>query len=189
MAREPAHRQHRGEDDIDDHGKDGDEGGHLHVADATQHGAHGDGGELQRHRGNEPGQIRCALGRGGVIGRERVHVDAAQEERDDAKRDAGERGQHERLVEDETGALPVVCAHRLGDERRGADAERLRQRQHNHHHVAGEAHTGDRFLAELAHEIQIDQEVHRLEQRGQRDKRRKLQDVDGNRSLGQILHA
>ena len=47
---------------------------------------------------------------------------------------------------------------------------------------------GNRFLAEPADEIQIDQEVERLEERGQRDERRQLKDVPVHRALGQVAH-
>jgi len=84
--------------------------------------------------------------------------------------------------------LTVLAPERLGDQRRGTDAERLREREHQEREVAGERHTGDRLLPERADEIQVGQEVERLEGGGERDEARELQHVSAHRAAGQVLH-
>ena len=59
--------------------------------------------------------------------------------------------------------VAILPAGRVRDERRRADAEHLRHREHDEHQVAGDADGGDGLRAEAADPVQIDQEVQRLE--------------------------
>ena len=83
----------------------------------------------------------------------------------------------------------ILAAHGLGDERGRAHAQRLREGEHDHHEIAGQPDAGDRFLAKPADEVEVDEEVQRLKDHRQRDKRGELQHVSGDWAFGEVAHA
>jgi hypothetical protein len=71
----------------------------------------------------------------------------------------------------------------MRDQRHGADAEHLRQRHHQHHRVAAGADAGHRSAPMRDTEIQVDQEVQRLHQHADRDRRGHGDDQAADRAL------
>jgi hypothetical protein len=122
----------------------------------------------------------------GSAASQRVRVARGEAHEEEAQ--AGHQREHERLVEDPPRAPRVARAHGLRHERRRPHAERLGQGQHRHHEVAGQADPGQGLLAQPPHEVEVGQEVERLEDGAERDEGRELDDVPPDRALGQVLH-
>ena len=94
----------------------------------------------------------------------------------------------ERLVEDQVGARLVLAADRLRDQRHGADAQHLRQRHDQKGGIAGRADAGDGRIAQAADEVQVDQEIQRLEDHAGRDRRSQAHQVAIDRTVAQVTH-
>ena len=82
----------------------------------------------------------------------------------------------------------VFAPARLGNESCRADAEHLGDCDHQHAEVTGERDSGDRFLAEPAHPIEIRQEVKRLRQHADGEESRHLDEMPNDRALREIFH-
>ena len=122
------------------------------------------------------------------VGGERPDVEAPAGHRDDQEQRRRSRGEPLRLVEDVAGARAVPGAGRVRDQRGRADAQHLRAGQHDERQVAGDADGGDRFLAEAADPVEIDQEVQRLRQHRDQHEAGRAQQVPRQRSGGEVFH-
>ena len=80
-----------------------------------------------------------------------------------------ERGQRQALVEHQIRIRLVLATGRMRDERDRAHAQHLGDRKHDEHHVAGGADAGDRRIAQMGDEIQIDQKIKCLKQHARRN--------------------
>ncbi len=74
--------------------------------------------------------------------------------------------------------------HQRGD----ADAEHLRDGEHDERQVPGDRHAGDRLLAEPADPVEIDQEVQRLKDHGHQHEAGRFQQMPRDRPGGEVLH-
>ena len=137
-------------------------------------------------------QVRYSLGlRAPSSGRRRACVAYATLERASRRRrkiTPTSSRQHLRLVEDEQRLLVVLASRRVRHQRRRADAEHLRHREDDERQVAGDADRGDRFLAQAADPVEIDQEVERLEHHRDEHEAGGLEQMAGDRSGGEVLH-
>ena len=187
-ARAPAEDQHRREHDVEDDRRGLHDHAGPEVAGAAQRRAHRDQAELQRHRRDEPEQVLARQRRGRLVGAERARVRVAHGERDDEEQDADDERQHLRLVEHEGRLRLIAPARGVRDERRRADAEHLRGGQHDEHQVAADADGGDRFGAQPADPVEIDEDVERLEDHADQHVAGRFQEMAGERSRREILH-
>ena len=93
------------------------------------------------------------------------------------------------MVEHQVGFGLVLAPDRMRDQRHGADAQHLRQREDHEAYGAGGADAGDGGLPEPRDKVQIHQEVQGLEQHADRDRHRHRDQQPCNGPLRQILHA
>jgi hypothetical protein len=117
-----------------------------------------------------------------------VAVGAPVGEADGSEGETGQGRHHQGLVEDDLRVPVVLAPDGLGDERRGAHAQGLGEREDQEHEVPGQAHARDRLLAQPAHEVEVGEEVQGLEGRAQRDEGRELEHVLADRTPGQVVH-
>ena len=76
----------------------------------------------------------------------------------------------------------------MGDERRRAHGEHLRQREHGEDHVAGAAYPRDRRVPDPRDEVQVDEVIERLQQHAGRDRHGERDQVAEHGAVGEILH-
>ena len=84
------------------------------------------------------------------------------------------------MIEHELGSGLVFSSSGLGDQRGGADAEHLREREHDHVQISGHAHRRDRFLAKRSNPKHVRQQIERLHYHGHRHERRHVEQVFGD---------
>src|SRR3546814_16909795 len=70
--------------------------------------------------------------------------------------------------------VAILAPGGLCDQCHGADPEHLGQRHHQKLGIAGGTDTGDRGIAQLCHEIQIDQYIQGLEHHADRSEERSV---------------
>ncbi len=189
MVRAPAGDEDRRQDDVEAHGRDlhhharlGDAGAAQHRADHREH-------ELQREAGQRPQDERHAGLRDGRVGGHTPHVRRRQAHAEDDRRGHAGQAQQHGLPEHAARAGLVLGAQRVRHQRHGADAQHLRQRDHEQRDVAGRRDAGDGFLADAGHEIQVDHEVHRLHQHADGDGDRHGDEVAPDGALGEVAHS
>ena len=160
----------------------------LDDARAAQRGAHDDLRKAEREARQEPVQIRDAFGLRRRVGRDRGDVGTRERIAADQRRERARDGEQHRLVEHEIRVGAVAAAHGLRDQRDGADAEHLGQRHDHEHQRARRADAGDGRVAEPCDEVEVDQEIQRLEDHAGGHRRGHREDVPDDRALRQVLH-
>ncbi len=188
MARAPAENEEWREDHVDDDRRGSHHHAGLEVADGAQGGAHGHEPELQRHGRDEPGEVLCRQLGGARVGGHAAGVGEARGQADHEEQGARHHGQHLRLVEEHYGCGRVLPAHGVRDHGGGADAEHLREGEHDEGEVAGDADGGDGGGAKATHPVEVDQEVEGLKQHGHEHEARGFQQVAGDGAGGEVLH-
>ena len=172
-----------------DHQRDGlDQHRGLYDARATQRRYHRDRGELQGEARQEPVKIGFAGARRRCIGADLLHVEVAERVAAHQQQHPADRGDGERLVEDETGIALVLASHRVRNERDGAHAESLCQRQDQERDRARRADARERGPAETRHEVQVHDVIERLDEHPGADEERHLREMSADRALGQVFH-
>ena len=78
----------------------------------------------------------------------------------------------------------------VGDEpqRHRADLDELARRHREEEHIAGRTHAGDGGRAQARDEIQVDQEIERLDDQPDPDERRHRQEMARDRAFGEVAH-
>ncbi len=128
----------------------------------------------------------CGLRRG--VGRDCGDVGTGERIAADQRRERARDGEQHRLVEHEIRVGAVAAAHGLRDQRDGADSEHLGQRHDHEHQRARRADAGDGRIAEPCDEVEVDQEIQRLEDHAGGHWRGHREDVPDDRALRQVLH-
>jgi hypothetical protein len=107
---------------------------------------------------------------------------------DEQRQDAAQHRDQQRLIEDEVRVRLVFAADRVRDQRDRADTEHLCHGHDDEHRVAGCTDASNGCVAEPRDEIEVDEEVKRLEDHSRRHRHRHGDEMARDRSLGKILH-
>ena len=95
---------------------------------------------------------------------------------------------HETLVEDEVRVVPVLPPTRLSNERHRSCTQNLGDGHHQELHITRGSHSGDGRIADLGHEVEVDQHVEGLKDHAHRDRHGHPHDVARDGALGHVLH-
>ena len=143
---------------------------------------------MEEQRGDIPTQILLPEHRRRRVGRQPPAIRISHDERHQQKERPDQDGEHQRLVEQKLRVVTILASERVRDQRGRPHAQRLRQREHEEGQIPRHPHAGDRLLSQPADEIEIHEQVQRLEHRAQRDERRHPEDVSENRAARHVLH-
>ena len=119
---------------------------------------------------------------------ESAHVQPAQTVSTDQRNGAAQRSEHETLIEDQVRVVAVLPATRLCDERHRPHTQDLGDGHHEELHITRGSHSGDGGIAELGHEVEVDQHVEGLKDHADRDRHGHPHDVARDGALGHVLH-
>ena len=139
--------------------------------------AHGDERELKSQPGKKAVQVGHTCVDGRRIRTQRVHIGSGQQVPEDDGPEGAQSRLPQALIEDQVGVLAVLTPARLRNESHGPDAQDLGHRHDQEPHVARGGEAGDRRVAELADEKEIDEVVQRLKDHPDRNRDGQLHEV------------
>ncbi len=104
-------------------------------------------------------QILNSRGRGRFARAERPDIVGSAKESQRQCEHRASRGQRQALIEYQIRVRLILAAGRMRDQRDGADAEHLGDREDDEHHVAGGSNACNRGISQAGHKIQVDEKI------------------------------